>query len=231
MNNLNTLENEANQLLSQVDPSLSDLRRVSIEIDDFINSPAYQALELDRREQVQNLYRDLMSRIRNHGEGPGFPLRSSEPPMPAASDDSWRDTGRSAGDFNRPPAKDHNPELVQLMDEAEKLFYGGRYSEAVKLYDQVLSAEPGWERAKQHRAEAENYLRTGYIPAVALPSEAATAFGKAQSAARVGRYTDAQSLLDKAKSVLRESGIKPWQEVKEFEAKLQQMIDAENAYE
>ena len=86
------------------------------------------------------------------------------------------------------------------MTEAEKLFYGGRYAEAIKLYDQVLQIEPDWDRARQHRSESENYLRTGYIPSVALPAEAATAFGKAQSAARLGRYQEAMTLLNRAQN-------------------------------
>ena len=117
------------------------------------------------------------------------------------------------------------------MTEAEKLFYGGHYAEAIKLYDQVLQIEPDWDRARQHRSESENYLRTGYIPSVALPAEAATAFGKAQSAARLGRYQDAMALLNKAQSTLREIGIQRWQEGQEFEQKLQQNIDAEIVYE
>ena len=116
------------------------------------------------------------------------------------------------------------------MEEAEKLFYGGRYAEAIKLYDKVLSIEPDWDRARQHRTEAEGYLRTGYIPAVALPAEAATAFGKAQSAARLGRYPDALALLMRAQNILTQFGIQRWQEGNEFEQKLQQNIDAENVY-
>ena len=84
---------------------------------------------------------------------------------------------------------------------------------------------------KQHRSEAESYLRTGYIPAVALPAEAASAYGKAQSAARVGRYADALALLEKAQSIMRDSGIQRWQEGQEFSQKLQESIDAENMYE
>ena len=99
------------------------------------------------------------------------------------------------------------------METAEKLFYSGRYAEAIQLFDRVLQLEPNWERARQHRSEAENYLRTGYIPAVALPTEAASAYGKAQSAARVGRYADALALLEKAQNSLRELGILRWQEV------------------
>ncbi|MDD5368759.1 MAG: hypothetical protein PHQ40_06735, partial [Anaerolineaceae bacterium] len=127
-------------------------------------------------------------------------------------------------------APEHNPYAAQQMEEAERLFYGGRYAEAIKLYDQVLQIEPKWERSRQHRNESENYLRTGYIPSVALPAEAASAFGKAQSAARLGRYADAMGLLTKAQGALREIGIQRWQEGQEFELKLQQYIDADSVY-
>ena len=123
-----------------------------------------------------------------------------------------------------------DPQSERAMEDAEKLFYGGRYGEAIKLFDRVLQVEPSWERARQHRSEAENYLRTGYIPPVALPAEAASAFGKAQSAARVGRYEDALTMLSKAQAVLRDLGIQRWQEGLEFEQKLQENIDAEHAY-
>jgi hypothetical protein len=68
------------------------------------------------------------------------------------------------------PAREHNLQAEQQMDVAEKLFYSGRYAEAIQLFDRVIQLEPAWERARQHRSEAENYLRTGYIPAVALPA-------------------------------------------------------------
>ena len=100
-----------------------------------------------------------------------------------------------------------------------------------ELFDRILQLEPNWERPKQHRSEAENYLRTGYIPVVALPADAASAYGKAQSAARVGRYADALALLEKAQSVLHGLGIQRWQEGQEFAQKLQENIDAEKAYE
>jgi hypothetical protein len=65
---------------------------------------------------------------------------------------------------------------------------------------------------------------------VALPADAGTAFGKAQSAARLGRYSDAMALLNKAQAILRDMGIQRWQEGQEFEQKLQQNIDAESVY-
>lgn len=225
MKTLENLETEANQLLSQENPSISDLRRLSIDLDDFIHSPAFQNLDLNAREQAQTLYRDLVEKIQSNGN------RDNQP---NASSWGWqqRSAATTPGNIvDMPVKKEHDPEAVRLMDEAEKQFYGGRYAEATKLYDQVLALEPDWERARGHHNEAENYLRTGYIPSIALPPEAATAYGKAQSATRVGRYADALVLLEKAKNTLRESGIQRWQEGQEFEQKLQQMIDAESAYQ
>ena len=210
MNSSESLETRANQLLEQEGPALSELRKLSIEIDDFINSSAYQELNPEQQRKYQDLYRNLMNRVRSISEGKNpTGTQTIDPGQSSQAGDI-----EPIGEVNRAgqTAPDHSPEAVRLMDEAEQLFYGGRYSEAIKLYDQVLGIEPRWERPRQHRAEAENYLRTGYIPSVALPPEAAASFGKAQSASRVGRYQDAQALLEKAKASLRESGIQRWQD-------------------
>jgi tetratricopeptide (TPR) repeat protein len=227
MKNLTTLETEANQLLSKETPSLSELRRISIEFDDFIHSDDFAALEADQQEQLQELLRDIHARIRELSGAADLPSRSAGGPSEMLLSGSVESGQPSV----RQSVPERSPEIARSMDEAEKLFYAGRYGEAVRLYDQVLEADPDWERARQHRSEADNYLRTGYIPSVALPAEAATAYGKAQSASRLGRYGDAQALLEKAKTALRESGIQRWQEGQEFEQKLQQMIDAESAYQ
>ena len=76
--------------------------------------------------------------------------------------------------------------------------------------------EPGWTRAQEHHAEAEEYLRSGNIPSVALPPEAGKAYGKAQSAARVFRYQVALNYLDEAFDHLLEAGIKRWREGEEL---------------
>ena len=225
MINIEKLKNEANLLLEQDNASISELRKLSIQIDDLISSPDYQELDLATKQFVQELYRDLTAKI--DLVATGQPVSGSSP-MIGPDPESSREN--SLAEPGQKPIIEHSPEAVRLMDEAEQLFYGGRYSEAIKLYDQVLALEPQWERPRQHRSEADNYLRTGYIPSVALPPEAATAFGKAQSASRVGRYADAQALLDKAKASLRDSGIQRWQDGQEFEQKLQQMVDAETAY-
>jgi len=79
----------------------------------------------------------------------------------------------------------HDPEAEEGMDTAEEAFYAGNYQKAIPLFEKVLQIEPGWARAQEHRNEAEEFMRTGNIPSVALPPEAGKAYGKAQSAARV----------------------------------------------
>jgi tetratricopeptide (TPR) repeat protein len=217
------LTSKAGQLLEQASPTAAEIRDLSVEIDDAINSPEFAALPYDARAQLQSAYQELRNRLRT--------VEQAAAPAKATALGSFDDGYAAPRAGGRADAQEHNPYAEQLMQEAEKLFYGGHYAEAIKNYDQVMAIEPGWERALQHRNESENYLRTGHIPSVALPAEAATAFGKAQSAARLGRYNDAMALLIRAQNALRQMGIQRWQEGQEFEQKLQQNIDAENVYE
>ena len=230
MVDIETLQAEANRLIHQEPAPLPEIRKKIVEMDELIHSPEYQNLNREQRSQVQSLYKELRARTR---------APESAPAQPTATGGALAEISGGAFSVEPGPAfrsgkmkeREHNPQAESTMQEAEKLFYGGRYAEAIKLYDQVLGIEPDWDRARQHRGESENYLRTGYIPSVALPAEAATAFGKAQSAARLGRYIEAMTLLTKAQSNLREMGIQRWQEGQEFEQKLQQNIDAESVYD
>lgn len=224
MSNFSTLESEIQNLLDQETPPLSELRGALLEIEEFLTSTDYTDLEPDERNRIQALRRALKAQINqlddnNLTSHPSFFSTGVPGASPVTSL------------ANEEDGRERNPLAEQQMEEAERLFYGGRYTEAIRLFDRVLKLEPNWERARQHRAESENYLRTGYIPPVALPAEAASSFGKAQSAARVGRYEDALALLGKAQAVLRDLGIQRWQEGLEFEQKLQENIDAEKAYQ
>ena len=225
MSDVNQIIDEVSQMIGADAPVLADMRVKLVELDEFIHSSEYEALSQADRSRFQTAYKEMRDAIRRQesaGNGtPAGATPSFETSLP----------GQPAAQAGEPPeAREHNPMAAQQMEDAEKLFYGGRYAEAIKLYDLVMQIEPRWERAKQHRGESENYLRTGYIPSVALPPEAASAFGKAQSAARLGRYADALSMLNKAQIALRDMGIQRWQDGQEFEQKLQQYIDAESVY-
>ena len=187
--------------------------------------PNMRGLSAEGRSRFQTAYKGLRDLIRRQEN----PSASTTGPLPSAPQASMSQPApiQSADAVALP---EHDPQAEQDMDEAETFFYEGKYANAIKYYDQVLKIEPKWERARQHRREAEEYLRTGHIPSVALPPEAASAFGKAQSAARLGRYSDALLILHKAQSSLRDMGIQRWQDGQEFEQKLQQYIDAESVY-
>jgi tetratricopeptide (TPR) repeat protein len=230
MNPFDSLERQINQLYQQDSLSPAEIRNLLLEIEEFIESGAYQSLTPDQRAWLQESRKEFISRLEEQTglSSDDVHPASMERPAPSPSADSTSPEKQTI-----PPdaAHEHNPIAEQQIEVAEKLFYSGRYAEAIQIFDRVLQLEPNWERARQHRTEAENYLRTGYIPVVALPADAASAFGKAQSAARVGRYTDALALLEKAQAILRELGIQRWQEGQEFAQKLQENIDAENVYE
>ena len=215
----------ASRLLESDAAPAAELRRVSVDLDDLIHTPEFTSAPSEKRANAQKLYQQVRARLRG-GEAGQVPLSGPVPGDPATAPAGGPAPAGRRGNDERP----HNPYAQQQMEKAEKLFYGGRYNEAIRLYDQVLAIEPDWERARQHRNEAEGYLRSGYIPAVALPADAASAFGKAQSAARLGRYLDAMALLQRAQNILQQYGIQRWQEGQEFEQKLQQSIDAETVF-
>jgi tetratricopeptide (TPR) repeat protein len=225
MNAYNVLDRQIEQLLEHDSAGLVELRNLLLEIEEFISSGDYQELTADERSRLQAARKNLIERIQE------LESISSSTAAEEASSQEAPSTPQNAATSGDAPAREHNPAAEQQMDVAEKLFYSGRYAEAIQLFDRVLQLEPAWERARQHRSEAENYLRTGYIPAVALPADAASAYGKAQSAARVGRYHDALALLEKAQDILKDLGIQRWQEGQEFAQKLQENIDAENVYD
>ena len=227
MREFDQLIEDIDRLSVQDSTSLADLRNALLEIEEVINSEDYLTLSLDERNRLQTARRDLMELIERQKED----LDSRQNAKEAAIDQQASDGQASRPSSPSAEAQRHHPMAEQQMESAEKLFYSGRYADAIQLFDRVLQLEPNWERARQHRTEAENYLRTGYIPAVALPADAASAFGKAQSAARVGRYGDALALVEKAQSILRDLGIPRWQEGQEFAQKLQENIDAEVVYE
>ncbi|MHC1782971.1 MAG: tetratricopeptide repeat protein [Anaerolineaceae bacterium] len=224
MDKLHTLLEEVTELMKGEFPGLAELRRKLVELDDFAHSPDFDELSAADRSLFQKKYRDLRELIKKQ-DTPIIPVNGG----PQATQPEKPDKANTTQDT---PALEvqHTDVAEQRMEEAEKLFYGGRYAEAILFYDQVLQIDPRWERAQQHRRESENYLRTGYIPSVALPPDAASAFGKAQSAARLGRYADALSMLNRAQIALKEVGIQRWQDGQEFEQKLQQYIDAESVY-
>jgi tetratricopeptide (TPR) repeat protein len=234
MNLFEALTQQVQELIKRDSASLTELRNLLLELDELINSDEYAALSPEQRASLQSDRKNLLQRI-NLLENPdksivqngSIPDIKAEPATPPSAKPEAVSETQPGKDTSR----EHNPLAEQQMDMAERLFYSGRYAEAIQLFDRVLQVEPNWERARQHRSEAENYLRTGYIPAVALPAEAASAYSKAQSAARVGRYSDALALLEKAQASLRELGIQRWQEGQEFAQKLQESIDAENVYE
>lgn len=231
MIDINSLENKANLLLIQTNPPLLELSKQLVDVDDLINSEEFETLTPEDQERLQNIHRDLTRRIKllEVDEDTDFSMSSANASAYNLEPSTPIDQPKMVE--NNQAQRRHNPRAEELMEEAEKMFYGGRYAESIRLYDQLLQIEPDWERARQHRSESEDYLRSGHIPAVALPPEAASAYGKAQSAARVGRYGDAQSLLTRAQSILRDLGIQRWQEGQDFEQKLQQYVDAESVYQ
>ena len=223
------IEKQYQELQNQSSASVVDLRHLLLDIEELVSSPEYQILTLDQRNTLQARRKELMRRIQQQENGGA--LTGEKANGQTQESTSQPEPQSELATAGPEPMREHNPAAESQMEMAEKLFYSGRYAEAVQIFDRILQLEPNWERPRQHRTEAENYLRTGYIPVVALPADAASAYGKAQSAARVGRFADALALLESAQNALHELGIQRWQEGQDFAQKLQENIDAEKAFE
>ncbi len=228
MNLFDSIEKQHQELKANSSASVVDLRHLVLDIEELVSSVDYPSLTIDQRSSLQAARKELMRRIQELENGSAA-SGNSDGHGQASTQNLESASGPAAAHVE--PEREHDPVAESQMEMAEKLFYSGRYAEAVQIFDRILQLEPNWERARQHRTEAENYLRTGYIPVVALPADAASAYGKAQSAARVGRFADALALLESAQNALRELGIQRWQEGQDFAQKLQENIDAEKAYE
>ena len=144
MTDLNTLLEDVSRLINADAPSLADARVKMVELDDYVHSNEFESLGYSDRGRFQTAYKELRDCIRVL-ENPNSATGASAAPSFQTS--LGGTSGQSAADAvaaaDTPEAPSHNPYAEQQMEEAEKLFYGGRYAEAIKIYDQVLQIRSG----------------------------------------------------------------------------------------
>jgi tetratricopeptide (TPR) repeat protein len=138
MTDLNTLLDEISGLISADTPTLADMRVKMIEVDEFVHSSDFEKLNYNDRSRFQAAYKDLREAIRKL-ENPGASQGGAASPGFATSLGS---SEPAAAQAEAAEAPSHNAYAEQNMEEAERMFYGGRYAEAIKLYDQVLQFDP-----------------------------------------------------------------------------------------
>jgi tetratricopeptide (TPR) repeat protein len=200
-----------------IPPSLDDLTQLLQQAEDMMGGPYYKQQSSEQQNLLRDAKRDLKNKIAE--------LNSTQP------DDTTDDQNKSSDqDDEIPSPNDQNPKADEWMNKGESAFYAGRYQEAVEYYENVLKLVSTKERARHHRDQALEYLRTGHIPKEALPSDVAILFGKAQSAARVMNLARAREILDDAWQSLRDKDINKWDEGQKFEDDLNKAEEAEIAY-
>ena len=139
MTELSALIEDISKMVTADAPSLADLRVKMIEMDEYVHSSDFEALNYNDRARFQAAYKELRDTI-----------RKLENPVPAGATQTAPGFETSLGEPEEQPTAQpeavenppRNPYAEQNMEEAEKMFYGGRYAEAIKLYDQVLQIEP-----------------------------------------------------------------------------------------
>ena len=200
MKTVKDYENLWAQILTKSEYSLEEIQPLRLEIESLVKDQQFHNLDAEQQSDLLTILEDIR-------------YKEEELAVVVLS--------------HGKQSEDKISETNKVMNRAEELFYSGQFAEAIKKYNQVLAVEPNWERAREHRNQASEYLKRGYIPGEALPPEVALLFGKAQSAARVGRYMAALELMNKAKKILTEYGIAKWSDGDEFIALIQTSIEAE----
>lgn len=235
---------QASKILSEKSPAENDLQQAENSISSYLEALATERVSEkvslenieDANRLLKEIRRERARRLAGQTASPDSQAMEMEPQSTASSSKPILRSPKLDSDEQPDALKkfiqsSHDPEAEKLMDQAEEDFYRGNYQAAIIQYEKVMKIEPGWVRAQEHRSEAEEYLRTGNIPSVALPAEAGKAYGKAQSAARVFRYQVALKYLDEAFLCLEESGIKRWREGEELRQDLENQIQAGEVYQ
>lgn len=237
---------KAKNTLEQEQPSEQDLIAVENALSAFLEALAteriHEPVEFEELEHANRLLREIRrerSRRMVEAQSRESTFENAEvlqEPKPVNEDPLVSISPQFDEDDAYDPLKKflsstHDPEAEAIMDTAEEAFYGGNYQKAIPLFEKVLQIEPGWSRAREHRDEAEEFLRSGNIPSVALPPDAGKAYGKAQSAARVFRYQTALDYLDEAFASLKETGIIRWREGEALRQDLENQVQAQEVYQ
>ncbi len=243
---LNALIKQASTLLANRQATNEELHAVENELSAYLEALATErvkdVVDFDELEDAQRLLKELRRERNRRLTDIDFDQPKQEKHTKTATGASPK---RDRADNEKPaPADDQSPDLLKkyfrsnhdadaenLMDQAEEAFYAGNYAKAIALYEKVLQVEPAWSRAREHHDEAEDFLRSGNIPSVALPPDAGKAYGKAQSAARVFRYQVALNYLDEAFKGLQEAGIQRWREGEELRQDLENQMQAYEVYQ
>ncbi len=122
-------------------------------------------------------------------------------PAPAPLSDQ-----RSPSSDAAPPVSELSPEIFQQLGQARRLFYAGDYYEAADALTAILRAAPNAQEARERLAQIEDHIKRGIVPDSRVPFEARTAFGRAQSLERAGRFEEARESYRLALEEARKGG-------------------------
>jgi len=219
---------ETVEAIQDASPSLERLEKLFQEAKDMLAGPYYKQQPSDQQDLLKDAKRDLEAKIKElrsvGSDGTDGNGSSGD------HDDQEKPGSAGSGEGQATAESIHDSRAEEWMNKAESAFYAGRYNEAIGFYNEVLKIERTWDRARQHKEQAQGYLDTGHIPTNMLPPEAAVKFGKAQSAFNLINLKRARELYDDVKEILAKNLIIHFVEGDQFEEKLNNAEEAESSY-
>jgi tetratricopeptide (TPR) repeat protein len=162
MSDPNLIEQLADEIVEAVqdaNPSLARLEKLLQDVKDMLAQPYYRQQPLDQQILLQDARNDLETKIKELRSKDGGGLGGDEIGGSGGVD------GSTDGAEEQAPAELlHEPNADDWMNKAEIAFYAGQYNEAINFYNEVLKIEPTWERARQHKAQAQVQLFSENVP-------------------------------------------------------------------
>ncbi len=125
----------------------------------------------------------------------------------------------------------HDSAANKIMNDADDLYWKGKWKEAYDLYMQVLKLEPGWPRAEEYAQKAKyNYDNKVGIPKIAIPDTVKIPFARAESALSRWEVENAKTFVDNAYKESFKLGLGKWDELEDLQFRVENYLDIHNSY-
>lgn len=222
-------------LLTQSSPSLLELQKALDEIEKVMQSQEYKSGIQDgsidiglvgKLKKLQAALKEKVDELNFHQNG----ASGGGSQQSATSDTSKSEKNKSAE--GTASMHKHNDMAQKLMNDADDLYWRGKWQEAYDLYEQVLVIEPDWPRAQEYVQKAKyNYENRVGIPKAAIPDTVKLPFARAESASSRWELENAKTFVDIAKSEASKLGLGQWDDLTDLVSRIENNIDIQKSFE
>lgn len=220
-----------NRLSTQPNPSMAELKTALEEIKNLTSSKEFKSgvqdgtIDFEFAGKLKRLQDLLKEKIDEFDYQENSSSENSNQAKSKAG--TAKSTVNETASFH-----EHDSAAKNLMEEADDLYWKGKWKEAYELYEQVLRIEPDWPRAKEYSQKAKyNYDNKAGIPKTAIPDSVKFPFARAESALSRWEVDNAKIFVENAQSESTKLGLGKWDELDELVYRVENYLDIHNSFQ